>query len=31
MYEEYDASKEVLLEAVNDVVLQLRKAGAIDE
>ena len=31
MYKEYDASKEVLLEAVNDVVLQLRKAGAIDE
>lgn len=31
MYEEYDASKEVLLKAVNDVVLQLRKAGAIDE
>ena len=31
MYEEYDASKEVILKAVNDVVLQLRKAGAIDE
>ena len=31
MYEEYDASKEVLLKAVDDVVLQLRKAGAIDE
>ena len=31
MYEEYDASKEVLLKAVNDVVLQLRKARAIDE
>lgn len=31
MYEEYDASKEVLLKAVNDVVLQLRKVGAIDE
>lgn len=31
MYKEYDASKEVLLKAVNDVVLQLRKAGAIDE
>ena len=31
MYEKYDASKEVLLKAVNDVVLQLRKAGAIDE
>lgn len=31
MYEEYDASKEVLLKAVNDVVLHLRKAGAIDE
>lgn len=31
MYEEYDASKEVLLKAVNDVVSQLRKAGAIDE
>ena len=31
MYEEYDASKEVLLKAVNDVVLQLIKAGAIDE
>ena len=31
MYEEYDASKEVLFKAVNDVVTQLRKAGAIDE
>ena len=31
MYEEYDASKEVLLKAVNDVFTQLRKAGAIDE
>lgn len=31
MYEEYDAPREVLEKAVNDVVYSLRKAGAIDE
>lgn len=31
LYEEYDASKEVLEQAVNDVVSKLRRAGAIDE
>lgn len=31
MYEEYDAPREVLEKAVNDVVSSLRKAGAIDE
>ncbi len=31
LYEEYDASREVLEQAVNDVVSKLRRAGAIDE
>lgn len=31
MYEEYDAPREILKKAVNDVVSSLRKAGAIDE
>lgn len=31
MYEEYDAPREVLEKAVNDVISSLRKAGAIDE
>lgn len=31
MYEEYDAPREVLEKAVNDVVSSLRKAGAVDE
>lgn len=31
MYEEYDAPREVLEKAVNDVVSSLKKAGAIDE
>lgn len=31
MYEEYDAPREVLGKAVNDVVSSLRKAGAVDE
>lgn len=31
MYQEYDASKEVLEKAVNDVISKLRQAGAIDE
>ena len=31
MYEEYDAPREILEKAVNDVVSSLRKAGAIDE
>lgn len=31
MYEEYDAPREVLEKAVDDVVSSLRKAGAIDE
>ena len=31
MNEEYDASKEVLEKAVNDVIAKLKSAGAIDE
>lgn len=31
MYQEYDASKEVLEKAVSDVISKLRQAGAIDE
>lgn len=31
MYEEYDAPREVLEKAVNDVISSLRKAGAVDE
>lgn len=31
MNEEYDASKEVLEKAVNDVISKLKSAGAIDE
>ena len=31
MTEEYDASKEVLEKAVNDVIAKLKSAGAIDE
>lgn len=31
MYEEYDAPREVLEKAVDDVVSSLRKAGAVDE
>ena len=31
MYQEYDASKEMLEKAVNDVISKLRQAGAIDE
>lgn len=31
MNEEYDASKEVLEKAVNDVITKLKSAGAIDE
>lgn len=31
MNEEYDASKDVLKKAVNDVITKLKSAGAIDE